>query len=151
MIYRVCLPGREALTNEGARVDIRIAASCFERPLSGLYIEETATIDTGALPTVVPDELVQQLKLTSIGSTTLRTASQRGIIAPVYLVSLQINGQMVSSAHPVVSLPVGTILLGRWFLRTGAIGYSGHKGRFVLRMYPEEQYEEPLAYPDWMR
>jgi len=142
--------GVQPLLSKGAEVNVRLKKSFYEAAPEESSWLGTGLLDTGAVATAVPLEVANKLDLTAVGSATINSATQKKVLCPVYIVALEVDGHLISNAHPVVALDVDRVLLGRWFLRTGDLGYAGDKGEFVLRVAAESEWHG-ISYPFWVK
>jgi predicted aspartyl protease len=144
IVARRLLP--RPLAADGCRVQVRVGHPQFADTHPQWSESVPALVDTGATLSYVPLPMARRLRLTQVGTTTTATATQRRVVTPVYLASIEIDGVLYSLKHHVAALDVPFVLLGRWTLRRGAFQYDGAHGDFSLRLTPEDP-TQPLPYP----
>jgi predicted aspartyl protease len=102
-------------------------------PLSNDNISLTALMDSGADITVIPEQIISQLKIRRVDST-LASGFGKGVIeATVYAAILSIEGVLKPRIYRVLSWRENYILLGRDILNQLVSVLNGPNEKLKLR------------------
>jgi len=138
----------------GAIIDIKVGIPYLTDNNDDLIqtseVATNAKIDTGSFATMISKSILENnLNLKPISSVFIRTISQKGFIASVYLVALWIEDELIHPAYHVLAKPYGRSLIGRDFFSQGFFRYDGNYSQFLYFEVQKKQFEE-ISYPWWL-
>ena len=100
-------------------------------PVTGRSADLVALIDTGAALSVIPAEIVDELGLSPVDMTSVRTVSGEHWMASTFRCTCVIEGYVVLGVE-FVAVKNATGLLGRDVLQHFILTLDGKAGQFTL-------------------